>query len=271
MTTASAPTVPATTAPPSSRSAGRRYRQALWLLTVRDLRVRYSTSALGYFWSILRPAGDVGDLLVRLPQVFHRGSVGEEPYIVFLLSALLPWMWFTGRCPTRRVPSSRRASSSGRRPSPGASGWHASTRRRGSSSSSACRCSRCSRSRPGRPCTGGSSRCTPRHRPAVRAGLRPRPDRRAARRVLPRPRAGRQARAALPLLRVADHLRHARAPRPSARHRGAQPAERHLRDLPIGLLPEPAQTGSRSGCRSSSPSSCWSSGWSCFGGASTAC
>ena len=29
-------------------------------------------------------------------QVFHRGSVGEEPYIVFLLSALLPWMWFTG-------------------------------------------------------------------------------------------------------------------------------------------------------------------------------
>jgi ABC-2 type transport system permease protein len=27
-------------------------------------------------------------------QIFHR-VVGEEPYMVFLLSALLPWMWFT--------------------------------------------------------------------------------------------------------------------------------------------------------------------------------
>ncbi|WP_083263729.1 ABC transporter permease [Curtobacterium sp. ER1/6] len=96
MTTASAPTVPATTAPPSSRSAGRRYSQALWLLTVRDLRVRYSTSALGYFWSILDPLVMSAIYWFVFTQVFHRGSVGEEPYIVFLLSALLPWMWFTG-------------------------------------------------------------------------------------------------------------------------------------------------------------------------------
>jgi ABC-2 type transport system permease protein len=27
-------------------------------------------------------------------QVFHRGHVGDQPYIVFLLSALLPWVWF---------------------------------------------------------------------------------------------------------------------------------------------------------------------------------
>ena len=96
MTTASAPTAPETTASPSSRSAGRRYRQALWLLTVRDLRVRYSTSALGYFWSILDPLVMSAIYWFVFTQVFHRGSVGEEPYIVFLLAALLPWMWFTG-------------------------------------------------------------------------------------------------------------------------------------------------------------------------------
>ncbi len=96
MTTASAPTVPATTASAATRSAGRRYRQALWLLTVRDLRVRYSTSALGYLWSILDPLVMSGIYWFVFTQVFHRGSVGEEPYIVFLLSALLPWMWFTG-------------------------------------------------------------------------------------------------------------------------------------------------------------------------------
>ncbi len=96
MTSASAPTVPVTAATAASRSAGRRYRQALWLLTKRDLRVRYSTSALGYVWSILDPLVMSGIYWFVFTQVFHRGSVGEEPYIVFLLTALLPWMWFTG-------------------------------------------------------------------------------------------------------------------------------------------------------------------------------
>nr|WP_308159128.1 ABC transporter permease [Curtobacterium sp. ISL-83] len=78
------------------RSAARRYRHALRLLTVRDLRVRYSTSALGYVWSILDPLLMSAIYWFVFTKVFHRGSVGEDPYIVFLLSALLPWMWFTG-------------------------------------------------------------------------------------------------------------------------------------------------------------------------------
>ena len=77
------------------RSPVDRYRRSLWLLTVRDLRVRYSTSALGYFWSILDPLVMAGIYWFVFTQVFHRG-VGNEPYIVFLLSALLPWMWFNG-------------------------------------------------------------------------------------------------------------------------------------------------------------------------------
>jgi ABC-2 type transport system permease protein len=72
-----------------------RYRRILWILTTRDLKVRYSTSALGYLWSILDP------LLMALiywfifTQLIAR-SVGEAPYIVFLLCGLLPWMWFNG-------------------------------------------------------------------------------------------------------------------------------------------------------------------------------
>lgn len=68
---------------------------SLWLLTRRDLKVRYSTSLLGYLWSILDP------LLMSLiywfifTQVFTR-SVGESPYIVFLLTTLLPWVWVNG-------------------------------------------------------------------------------------------------------------------------------------------------------------------------------
>jgi ABC-2 type transport system permease protein len=77
------------------RSNASRYRHALWLLTTRDLKVRYSTSALGYLWSILDPLVMSGIYWFVFTQVFSRG-VGEEPYIVFLLCGLLPWMWFTG-------------------------------------------------------------------------------------------------------------------------------------------------------------------------------
>ncbi|AWB86845.1 sugar ABC transporter [Mycetocola zhujimingii] len=79
------------------RSYLTRYRNALWLLTKRDLRVRYSTSALGYVWSILDPLVMAFIYYFVFVVVFGRGgSVGEDPYIVFLLAGLLPWMWFNG-------------------------------------------------------------------------------------------------------------------------------------------------------------------------------
>jgi ABC-2 type transport system permease protein len=78
------------------RSEFARYRHSLWLLTTRDLKVRYSTSFLGYFWSILDPLVMAAIYWVVFTQIFHRGKVGEEPYIIFLLTALLPWTWFNG-------------------------------------------------------------------------------------------------------------------------------------------------------------------------------
>lgn len=69
--------------------------RSLRLLTLRDLKVRYSTSLLGYLWSVLDP------LLMSLifwfifTQLMNR-QLGEDPYIVFLLAAMLPWMWFNG-------------------------------------------------------------------------------------------------------------------------------------------------------------------------------
>jgi ABC-2 type transport system permease protein len=71
----------------------RRYFHSLWLLSARDLRVRYSTSALGYLWSVLDPLVMSGIYWFVFTQVFHR-DVGENPYIVFLITALLPWVWF---------------------------------------------------------------------------------------------------------------------------------------------------------------------------------
>ena len=71
----------------------RRYLHSLWLLSARDLRVRYATSFLGYLWSVLDPLVMSLIYWFVFTQVFHR-SVGEDPYIVFLIVALLPWVWF---------------------------------------------------------------------------------------------------------------------------------------------------------------------------------
>ncbi|WP_396668657.1 ABC transporter permease [Microbacterium sp. R86528] len=82
-----------TTTAVGAAGSSRRYLHSLWLLSARDLRVRYATSALGYLWSVLDPLVMSGIYWFVFTQVFQR-SVGEEPYMVFLITALLPWVWF---------------------------------------------------------------------------------------------------------------------------------------------------------------------------------
>jgi ABC-2 type transport system permease protein len=72
-----------------------RRRRAVRLLVIRDLKVRYASSALGYVWSVLEPLLLAGIYWFIFTQVFTR-TVGVEPYIVFLLAGLLPWTWFNG-------------------------------------------------------------------------------------------------------------------------------------------------------------------------------
>lgn len=70
-------------------------RRAVALLVNRDLKVRYASSALGYLWSVLEPLLLAGIYWFIFTQIITR-TVGVEPYIVFLLSGLLPWAWFNG-------------------------------------------------------------------------------------------------------------------------------------------------------------------------------
>jgi len=72
----------------------RRYLHSLWLLSARDLKVRYATSWLGYLWSILDPLVMALIYWFVFTQIFSRENVGGEPYIVFLIAGLLPWVWF---------------------------------------------------------------------------------------------------------------------------------------------------------------------------------
>jgi ABC-2 type transport system permease protein len=58
--------------------------------------VRYTTSALGYLWSIIDPLLMAGIYYFVFTFVFKRGNATDDPYIVFMLVALLPWTWFSG-------------------------------------------------------------------------------------------------------------------------------------------------------------------------------
>jgi ABC-2 type transport system permease protein len=65
------------------------------LLVVRDLKVRYAGSLLGWLWSVLDPLLMAAVYWFVFTSIFER-TVGEEPYLVFLLAGLLPWTWFNG-------------------------------------------------------------------------------------------------------------------------------------------------------------------------------
>lgn len=67
-------------------------RRVLSLLVSRDLKVKYADSVLGYVWSVLEPLAMAGVYWLVFTQLMQR-QIGEDPYIVFLLAAMLPWQW----------------------------------------------------------------------------------------------------------------------------------------------------------------------------------
>jgi ABC-2 type transport system permease protein len=71
-------------------------RSVLWTLIIRDLRVRYSRSVLGYVWTILDPLLMSLIYFLVFVYIFKRDDLGHEPYFLFLIVGLLSWQWFSG-------------------------------------------------------------------------------------------------------------------------------------------------------------------------------
>ena len=73
-----------------------RSRQALFLLVRRDLSQKYRRLKLGYLWAILEPLGMTVVLALVFTALLGPRRLGEQPYILFLSMAILPWWWFSG-------------------------------------------------------------------------------------------------------------------------------------------------------------------------------
>jgi lipopolysaccharide transport system permease protein len=72
------------------------YRDLLWILALRDIKVRYKQTALGAAWAILQPF----TTMIVFTVIFgHLGGMNTKidsaiPYSIYTYCALLPWQLF---------------------------------------------------------------------------------------------------------------------------------------------------------------------------------
>lgn len=70
------------------------YRELLWVLTMRDIRVRYKQTVLGASWAIIRPVLTMLIFSVVFGEFAKVPSDGY-PYPIFVYAGLLPWTYFS--------------------------------------------------------------------------------------------------------------------------------------------------------------------------------
>ncbi len=61
------------------------------ILTQKDLKIRYKSSVLGYFWSIANPLAFAFVFYIAFKVVM---KIQMEGYALFLIAGLFPWQWF---------------------------------------------------------------------------------------------------------------------------------------------------------------------------------
>jgi lipopolysaccharide transport system permease protein len=70
-----------------------RFRELLFFLVWRDIKVRYKQTVLGAAWAILQPLATMAAFSLFLGRV-ARSPHPEMPYPLFVLAGLIPWTFF---------------------------------------------------------------------------------------------------------------------------------------------------------------------------------
>jgi lipopolysaccharide transport system permease protein len=69
------------------------YRELLWVLTLRDVKVRYKQTVLGFAWAVIQPVMMMVVFSIFFGQLAQMPS-DDYPYPIFVYAALLPWTFF---------------------------------------------------------------------------------------------------------------------------------------------------------------------------------
>jgi len=75
------------------------YREVLWHLALRDLKLRYRRTALGMAWAVLQPLLPML-ILTRVFARVERPDAQGIPYSLYVLAALVPWSFFSSSVST---------------------------------------------------------------------------------------------------------------------------------------------------------------------------
>src|SRR5207247_9288002 len=72
-----------------------RYRELLYFLTWRDVKVRYKQTVLGAAWAILQPFMTMVVFSIFFGRLAGLGAkTGGIPYPIYVYAGLLPWTFF---------------------------------------------------------------------------------------------------------------------------------------------------------------------------------
>ena len=72
-----------------------RYRELFYILSWRDITVRYKQTVIGILWAILRPFLMMVVFTLIFGKLAKLPSDGNAPYAIMVYAAMLPWQFFS--------------------------------------------------------------------------------------------------------------------------------------------------------------------------------
>ncbi|MCP4891248.1 MAG: ABC transporter permease [Planctomycetaceae bacterium] len=72
------------------------YRDLIWMLSLRDIKVKYRQTIVGVAWAVIQPLITMVVFGVLFQLIKGQPTTGDVPYAVTCLCGLVPWQLFAG-------------------------------------------------------------------------------------------------------------------------------------------------------------------------------
>lgn len=68
-------------------------RDVVHALFMRELKTRFGSSRLGYFWALVEPLFHIG-IFAAMYYLTGRDTIAGQPAVLFLMTGIVPWLFF---------------------------------------------------------------------------------------------------------------------------------------------------------------------------------
>jgi lipopolysaccharide transport system permease protein len=72
-----------------------RFRELFYILSWRDIKVRYKQTVLGVAWSVIRPVLTTLIFTILFKNIANLKNPGDAPYALMVFAGMLPWQFFS--------------------------------------------------------------------------------------------------------------------------------------------------------------------------------